>query len=198
MSKALSLFRALSRRHPTPRHVQRLLRRLPYNREEGGETVRSALAAWRRGHAHCLEAALLAAAILEHRGFPPLVMSLESQDDLDHVIFVFRARTGWGAVARSRDEGLHGRPPRFPTLRALARSYAEPFVDKTGRLEGFGLANLDDSGARWRDSPRNLWSVERFLIELKHQPYRTSDRDYARWHRRYLSAGALPRRAHWW
>jgi hypothetical protein len=67
----------------------------------------------RTGTAHCLEAALSAAVILEQQRYPPLVLSFESIDLLDHVIFVYRTKTGWGSVARSRDPGLHGRRPLF-------------------------------------------------------------------------------------
>ena len=73
-----------------------------------------------------MEAALSAAVILEQHGYPPLVMSLESVDQLDHVIFVYRATRGWGSVARSRDPGLHGRKPVFSRPRELALSYVDP------------------------------------------------------------------------
>ena len=66
--------------------------------------------------AHCLEGALFAAVVLEQHGYPPLVLSFESIDELDHVIFVYRGADGrWGSVARSRDPGLHGRRPAFAT-----------------------------------------------------------------------------------
>jgi hypothetical protein len=191
-------FELLARRYDTPRRVQKLLRLLDYNREEEGISIRSALEAWKTGRAHCLEAAFLAAAILEHRGYPPLVVSIESQDKLDHVIFAFRARTGWGAVARSRDEGLHGRAPCFRSVRDLVRSYVEPFVDKTGRITGFALALLDDSGARWRDSPRNVWKVEKFLIDHPHETLRTSEHEYRLFLARYLSGRPHPRKKYWW
>ena len=83
------------------------------------------------GRAHCLEAALSAAVILEQHHFPPLVLSFESIDELDHVIFVYRQRGRWGSIARSRDPGLHGRLPVFATPRALALSYVDPYVDFT-------------------------------------------------------------------
>ena len=41
-------------------------------------------------NAHCMEAALAAAVILECHGYPPLVMSLESADQLNHVLFIYR------------------------------------------------------------------------------------------------------------
>ena len=67
---------------------------------------------------------LAAATILEHHGYPPLLMDLESKDQLDHVLFLFRRRGRFGAVARSRDPGLHGRKPVFRSVRALVTSYA--------------------------------------------------------------------------
>ena len=92
--------------------------------------------------AHCLEAALAAAVILEQHGFPPLVLSFESIDELDHVLFVYRRRGRWGSVARSRDPGLHGRKAAFATPRALALSYVDPYVDLTGRIIGYAVADL--------------------------------------------------------
>ena len=55
-------------------------------------------------------------------------------------------------MARSRDPGLHGRKPRFRSPRALARSYYDGYVDYTGRVKGFGVANLVDAlpGYDWR------------------------------------------------
>jgi hypothetical protein len=150
-------------RHRTPAAAQRYLTAMRYNREECGATLRSFRGVVRRGEAHCLEAALAAAAVLEQHGHPPLLMSLESQDKLDHVVFVFRRRGLWGAVARSRDLGLHGRLPVFRTLRALAWSYFDTYVDHTGRITGYGLGDLRELGGYdWRFSERNVWKVERF------------------------------------
>ena len=197
-AKADALFKKLGRSHPTPQKVQALLRRLSYNREEKGETVRSALQAWKSGKCHCLEAAFIAAAILERNDYPPLVLSLESQDGLDHVLYIFKARTGWGSIGRSRDEGLHGREPRYRSLRDLVWTYVAPFVDHTGRITGYGPANLDDSASDWRDSPRNVWKAERYLIELPHKPLHSSDRRYHRLLSHYRRAGFHARQTHWW
>ena len=172
--------------HRTPAQVQRFLSALPYNRERGGGTLRTFREALRRGEAHCLEAALVAAVILEQHGYPPLLMSLESQDKLDHVVFVFRQRGRWGAVARSRDAGLHGRRPLFRSLRDLTWSYFDPYVDLTGRITGYGLGNLYELGDYdWRFARHNVWRVERYLQEIPHRPLTSSDRRYARLHARY-------------
>ena len=95
--------RRLIARLKTPALVQAWLNGLRYNTEEGGETLRSFRGVVREGRAHCLEAALAAAVILEHHGYPALVLSFESVDLLDHVIFVYREKGRWGSIARSRD-----------------------------------------------------------------------------------------------
>ncbi len=170
----------------TPRQVQRWLNALPYNYEQGGETLRSFRGVVRRGTAHCLEAALCAATILEQHGYPPLLLSFESIDQLDHVLFAFRANGRWGAVARSRDPGLHGRKPVFGTPRQLALSYADPYVDLSGRVTGFAVAGLRELGAYdWRLSQGNVWKVERWLIGYPHRRVGISERRYRELHERY-------------
>ena len=168
--------RALIARLDTPAKVQRWLNALKYNTEKGGETQRSFRPVVRTRTAHCMEAALFAAVVLEQHGYPPLVMSLESQDWLDHVIFVYREKTGWGSVARSREPGLHGRKPRFRSPRALARSYYDGYVDDTGRVKGFGVANLADAMGNydWRLTTKNVWKVEQMLIDLPHRKITSS------------------------
>ena len=171
---------------PTPWRVQRWLRGLPYNHEPSGETLRSFRGVVRRGAAHCLEAALVAAAILEVHGYPPLLLSFESVDKLDHVLFVFRHEGRWGSVARSRDPGLHGRRPVFRTARQLAASYMDPYVDLTGRVVGFAVADLRELDRYdWRLSSRNVWKVERWLVDYPHRPLGMSDARFRRLHERY-------------
>src|ERR1044072_2487996 len=89
--------RRIIRRLRTPDAVQRFLNRLPYNTEPApaGATLRSFRGVVRHGRAHCLEAALFAASVLEQHGFPPLVLSFESIDKLDHVIFVYKRKGRW-------------------------------------------------------------------------------------------------------
>ena len=172
--------------HRTPLQVQRFLCSLPYNWERNGETQRSFRTVLCRKEAHCMEAALVAAVILEQRGFPPLIVSLESQDKLDHVIFVFQQKGLWGSIARSRDVGLHGRKPVFRSLRQLVWSYFDPYVDMTGRITGYGLTNLYELGNYdWRFSSRNLWKVENHLREIPHKRLKSSDTRYQRLFERY-------------
>jgi hypothetical protein len=170
----------------TPTAVQRWLNALPYNNEKGGETLRTFRGVVRTGSAHCLEAALSAAVILEQHRYPPLVLSFESIDLLDHVIFVYRGPRGWGSVARSRDPGLHGRKPVFATPRALALSYYEGYIDLTGGIKAYMVVDLRVLGAYdWRLATGNVWKVERLLLDWPHRKITTSRRRTDRLRRRY-------------
>jgi hypothetical protein len=169
--------RLLARLH-TPRDVQQYLNNLPYNTEPHGRaTLRSFRGVVRHGCAHCLEAALFAAVVLEQHGYPPLVLSFESIDHLDHVIFVYQHRGRWGSIARSRDPGLHGRKPVFKTPRALALSYADAYVDFTGRVTGYAVVDIaKEMGTYdWRFADTNIWKVERMLLDYPHHRIKTSD-----------------------
>src|SRR6266481_6171688 len=170
----------------TPARVQRFFSAMPYNWERERGTMRSFREVIKRNEAHCLEAAVGAAVILEQHGYPPLLLDIESVDLLDHVIFVFQQDGLWGSIGRSRDIGLHGRKPLFRSLRDLTWSYFDPYVDFSGRIKGYGLANLYDLGNYdWRFSARNMSKIEYYLRELPHRRLRSSDKRYEKLLARY-------------
>lgn len=172
--------------HRTPRTVQKFLSSFPYNWERKGATLRSFREVVKLDEAHCLEAALVATVILEQHGYPPLLLSFESQDKLDHVVFVFKEKGLWGSVGRSRDIGLHGRKPVFKNIRQLVWSYFDPYIDKTGRILGYGVTDLNLLGNYdWRFSPRNVWKVENHLREIPHTPLKSSDKRYEKFLAQY-------------
>ena len=179
--------RRLIARLRTPLAVQRWLNAMPYNTEPGGETLRSFRGVVRAGTAHCFEAALAAAVILEQHRYPPLILSFESIDLLDHTLFVYRAASGWGSVARSRDPGLHGRKPVFRTPRALALSYADEYIDFTGRVKAYAVVNIGHALGHydWRLSEKNVWRAEQVLLDWPHRRIATSDARTDRLRRRY-------------
>ena len=85
----------------------------------GRATLRSFRGVVRHQTAHCLEAALAAAVILEQHGFPPLVLSFESIDragprDL-------RRTDGRADGDRSRDRAIRACMAESPSLRRRAR-----------------------------------------------------------------------------
>jgi hypothetical protein len=170
----------------TPAQVQRFFSSMPYNWERHGGTLRSFREVIKRGEAHCLEAAVGAAVILEQHGYPPLLLDIESVDLLDHVIFVFQKDGRWGSIGRSRDIGLHGRRPLFRSLRDLTWSYFDPYVDFSGRIKGYGLTNLWNLGSYdWRFSARKMSKIEDVLRKIPHQKLRSSDKRYERLFERY-------------
>lgn len=178
----------LIQRLNTPAKVQRYFSSLAYNREKHGPTLRSFRELVKYKEAHCLESAVGAAVILEQHAYPPLLLDLESQDLLDHVLFVFKQNGGWGSIGRSRDPGLHGRKPVYRSLRDLAWSYFDPFVDFSGRLKGYAVTSLYELGDYdWRFSPRHMRKIEDHLRAIPHRSIRSSDRRYekllARYHR---------------
>lgn len=175
-------------KYKTPWQVQQFLRGMRYNWEKNGETLRTFRCVVRRNTAHCLEAVLAAATILEQHGYPPWVLDIESQDNIDHVLFLFRRRGLYGTVARSRDAGLHGRKPAFRTIRQLVMSYADPYVDFSGRIVGYGVADLRTLvKVDWRLSEKNVWAVQNALIAMPHRKIGISDRRYHTWHAKFIA-----------
>lgn len=147
-----------------------------------------------------MEAAHLISLLLELIGYPPLVMSFESIDGLDHVISVFEERTGWGSVGFSRDEGLFGRRPVFQSLKELAQSYFDPYVDKSGCIHSFQVAHLDETRSDWRYGRGNIWAAENFLFKIKHEPIKIPRSRFLQMKKRYLKHGSLPagHDPRWW
>ena len=170
----------------TPAKVQRFFSEMPYNRESDGGSLRSFREILKVREAHCLETALGAAVILEQYGHAPLLLDIESKDLLDHVVYLFQENGRWGSIGRSRDAGLQGRKPVFRSVRDLVWSYFDPYVDFTGRIRGYGIADLYDLGDYdWRFSPRRMLKIENYLRAMPHQRLRSSDARYEKLLTRY-------------
>lgn len=173
-------------RHRTPKQVQAYLRSIPYNYEKEKRTERSFREILKHNTAHCLEAAIAAAVILEQHNYPPLLLSIDSTDDLGHVLFLYKHNGLWGTVGRSRDAGLHGRKPLFRTPRELAMSYFDPYVDFTGRINGYAVVHLDEIGNYdWRFNARRMKKLHDWLVDYKHIPIKSSDARYEKLLERY-------------
>lgn len=181
--------RALIARLRTPALVQRWLDSLAYNGENVGKTLRSFRGVVGHGSAHCLEGALAAAFVLEHHGYPPLLLDLRSDDLLDHVVFLWRGEEGWGTVGKSRESVLTGRRPHYRRVRDLAWSYVDPYVDSTARLNSYATFDLRELGPSrgWALSAKNVWRIEDALLETPGSPLRASDTRHATWRERYLA-----------
>ena len=88
----------------------------------------------RAGKAHCMEGALLAAAILEFHGHKPLLLDLRStSEDLDHVVALFKQNGYWGAISKTNHVVLRYREPIYGSVRELAMSYFHEYFLDNGK-----------------------------------------------------------------
>ena len=117
----------------SPFDVQEYLLSLPYNAEERD---RSPLNVMLDRQCHCLDGGFLAVLLLWKLGFPPLVLNLTPDPgmDDDHVLALYQIEGRWGAVAKSNYVNLAFREPVYKTLRELAMSYFEHYVN-TNRVK---------------------------------------------------------------
>jgi hypothetical protein len=150
--------------------LQRFLDDLDY--DVAGAGCRSPRRVLRERTVQCMDGALFAAAALRLQGHPALILDLEAVNDDDHVLAVFRADGGWGALARSNYSGLRYREPIHRTLRELVLSYFESYFNlrhqKTLRRYSapVDLARFDHRG--WMTSEEDLWFIADYLVGIRH------------------------------
>ncbi|MEK7506238.1 MAG: hypothetical protein AAB572_01395 [Patescibacteria group bacterium] len=168
LKKEFSVFKKLD----TPGKIQDFLNKIRINFEVGKRTCRSPLQVLKNKEAHCMEGALLAAAVLWHNGEPPILLNLRTtDDDYGHVLAIFKRRGRWGALTKTNHAVLRYRDPVYVSIRELAMSYFnEYFLDsgkKTMRSYSapFGLSKY---GSDWLVSKKNLWKLFDGFMASKH------------------------------
>lgn len=170
---------AILRKLNTPRKIQDFLNSLKMNFELGGDTCMSPRMVLLKRKAHCMEAAMLAAAALRLLGYPPLVVDLEAGGgDEDHVIAVFKKHGHWGAISKTNYPCLRYREPVYKTIRELVMSFFhEYFVNATGKktLRRYSLpVNLSRFDQQeWMTLGGDVWFVPEYLEEVRHYPILT-------------------------
>lgn len=140
-----------------PFQVQALLDEMPY---VGEDRNRSPLQVMQDRQCHCLDGGLLGALVLNLIGFPPRIIDLVPQPDVDddHVLAIFQIDGFYGAVAKSNFSGLRFREPVYRTLRELAMSYFEVFFNIQG-----------EKTLRAYTRPLNLMAFDRFNWPIDEQ-----------------------------
>ena len=160
------------RRLDTPRKVQAFLdHELVFNDDELYPCM-SPMEVLRLRKAHCLEGALLAAAVFLFHGRRPLLLDLRANThDDDHVIAPFIENGRWGAVAKSHFCGLRYREPVYRSFGELARSYFEFYYNNRGEktLREFSVP-LDTAALKkeWLVSKKDVSFVSRRLDAAQH------------------------------
>jgi len=154
---------ALLRRLESPRKIQTFLTSLKQNFERDGDSCRPVRVILRERSAHCIEAAMLAAAALWVHGEPPLLLDLRAVRDVDHVIAVYRRNGCWGTLAKANGPLLRARDPVYRTLRELAMSYFHEYANKRGEKtlreysRPFDLRSMDP--AHWVSGEKDVWDL---------------------------------------
>jgi hypothetical protein len=157
----------------TPEKIQDFLNTFPFNFETSGDTNMSPLSTLHAGTAHCMEGAMLSAAILWYHGQKPLLLDLKaSNDDFDHVVTLFKHDGLWGALSKTNHGVLRYRDPIYKNIRELVMSYFhEYFLNSSGKKTlrsysvPFDLSKLD---THWLTSQKNLWNI---VVALEKSPH---------------------------
>ncbi len=165
----LSILRPLT----TPRKVQDFLEQLPSNLSRYSDSCSSPRMALRKGRAHCIEGAFIAATAFWLNKREPLLLDLKAQSpDFDHVVTLFKENGLWGAVSKSNHPVLRYRDPIYRTVRELALSYFHEYIlPETGEktLRSFSRPfSLKRFGKDWVTSEQHLWDIAFALDQSPH------------------------------
>lgn len=168
--------KALFKKLNTPAKIQDFLDSLPMNFETKRETHYSPRRVLREKTAHCIEGALLAAAILKFHGESPLLLDLvadkSTYDDDDHVVALYKRNGYWGSISKTNHASIRFRDPVYRTLRELALSYFhEWFMNTNGikTLKSYSRPlHLRRFGEAWVTAEEDLWFIDGALNTLPH------------------------------
>ncbi len=166
--------RSILKKLKTPGKVQDFLVSIPLNFEPEGDTCLSPRRVLRENRAHCIEGALLAAAVFMLQGRKPLLLDLRSAaHDFDHVVALFKESDRWGAVSKTNHAVLRYREPVYKTISELALSYFHEYFDDMGKktlrdysARPFDLTKYISRG--WMISEENLWYIPEALDAAPH------------------------------
>lgn len=157
----------------TPAKIQDYLNSIRSNKEPNGDTCRSPRFVVRTKRAHCIEGALLAAAVFWYHGQRPLLLDLKANSrDVDHVVALFKIAGFWGAVSKVNHGVLRYREPVYRSIRELVISYFHEYFnnstgDKTLRSYS-GPFDLSKFGTGWLTAEGDIWEIANALDESRH------------------------------
>jgi hypothetical protein len=158
----------------TPNKIQDFINSLEINFELGKETCMSPRMVLRGKKAHCMEGALLAAAILRFHGHRPLVIELHTNPkDDDHAIALFKKDGKWGAITKTNHAVLRYREPIYENIRELVMSYFHEYFDDNGRKNLRSYSRPVDLSIfdkyNWMTAEEDLWYIDDYLSKVQHK-----------------------------
>lgn len=159
----------------TPGKIQDFLDAFPSNLSRYSDSCSSPRMALRKGRAHCIEGAFIAATALWLHGKEPLLLDLKAKKpDFDHVVALYKHDGLWGAISKSNHPVLRFRDPIYRTLRELALSYFHEYaLATTGEktLQSYSRSfSLKRFGTDWITAEEHLWAIAEALDESQHYP----------------------------
>ena len=166
----LALFGSLN----TPEKIYDFIVGIPNNFEDDGiDTCRSPRQVLKVNKCHCIEAAILAAAMLRVNGYPPLILDLTATpDDFDHVITVYQKEGKWGAISKANHYSLRYREPVYESIRELAMSYFHEYFNASGKKTLRSYSDPVDltlfDPINWMATEKELWAIASFLDKVPH------------------------------
>jgi len=167
--KEMKIFRKLD----TPGKIQDFLDKIPINFDYRTDTCRSPREVLKKNKCHCIEGAILAAAILRIHGYKPLIVDLEAnKEDYDHVLAVFKKNKRWGAITKTNHVVLRYRDAIYKSIRELVMSYFHEYTDKKGRKNmkkysnPINLSRFDK--LNWTTNKKDVWFIPEYLTKIKH------------------------------
>ncbi len=167
-NKEKAVFKKLN----TPKKIQDFLEIIPINFEENGDTIFSPTTVIKRRKAHCLEGALLAAAILYYHKNAPIIIDLQPGDFKDdgHAIAVFKQKGKWGAISKTNHATLRFRDPVYKNHRELVMSYFHEYFldDGVKTLRSYTVFDLRKIKKNWIANTDNLWCIDEALNKQKY------------------------------
>ena len=158
----------------SPIKIQDYLDGLAMNHEKNGETYMSPRRVLREQKAHCLEGAMLAALAIWISGGKPLLFDLKAENDVDHVVALYRYNGCFGAISKTNHAVLRFRDPVYRNLRELALSYFHEYFDNESRnktLRYYSAAPFDlrRHGRQWIVTEDDLQPIAQAIDDAPHR-----------------------------
>lgn len=132
----------------------------------------------REKKADCLEAALLAIAILKYHNIPCFLTDLESVRDEDHELCVYKINGRYGSIAQSKFLGLKFRNPVYASVRELVMSYFEHYFNYYGELtlRAYSVPVRFGKNTGWFYDHKKIEKIDEKLYKIRHHKIFDSDK----------------------